>query len=512
MNIKKMTCYLVSSIIIVSTITSKAADYAKSYAVVVKKSTYADPQWKAVVSALVKKHDAKVVYYDQKESEALPALRETFPKYVCFVVKPSDAGFKHTVATSRMMRKLDEDPFTDAIFSTITGYTPKDALRMALATKPTVASNALITAGVGAKRYKEAYYISTGTRGEYGHVLPDDSVDKRSTTGETTSLYVDFFNKLDPDIVISSAHASQRNLEMPFSKGNIICKNGKLYGALRSSSLIDYNTGQAKKGVKVTGNLLPLNPPKNPKVYFAVGNCLIGDIPDRNCMALAWMGFGKANQMIGYTVTTWYGKMGWGIVKIWEPSGGYAPLNECYFFSNQQMKNFLVEQVPSHANVDIELGSNTHKVMNVVINKLQNDAKIGKLKIKAKNQRDGQAKFRDAVGILHDIDTVAIYGDPAFEVYLDKKHTFKASRLVKLVKNGNNYKLIIHANVKHGTPQSWYGASIGEFLPERVKNVKLISGKEFKPVITDNFIMVTKPGPFEAGKNYTIEFTADPIK
>jgi len=45
-----------------------------------------------------------------------------------------------------------------------------------------------------------------------------------------------------------------------------------------------------------------------------VGNCPMGRIRDKQSMALAWMGSAGVNQMIGYIVSTWYGKGGWGIL------------------------------------------------------------------------------------------------------------------------------------------------------------------------------------------------------
>ncbi len=51
----------------------------------------------------------------------------------------------------------------------------------------------------------------------------------------------------------------------------------------------------------------------HPRVYFAAGNCLIGNIDnDPESMAVAWLSGMNATSMIGYVVTTWYGRNGWG--------------------------------------------------------------------------------------------------------------------------------------------------------------------------------------------------------
>ena len=497
--IKKLS--ILGATLLIGGCASAESGYKNSYAVVVNKSTYAEPAWKEVVDAVVAKRGAEVITYEGAVINSLEALKKSFPKYVCFVVKPKNAGFKHTVVTHRMMRQMDSDPYTDAIFSTITGYTPKDALQMVKATQPTKATTAVITAGVGAKRYKEAYYISTGKKGEHGHKTADGKIVKKDAgNADMTAQYVNYFETLDPDAIITSAHASQRNLEMPFSRGNIICKDGKLFGYSKGQ-MIDYSTGQAKKGAKPQSKLIPIKQPKNPKVYFAVGNCLIGDIPDKNCMALAFMGWGKGTQMIGYTATTWFGMVGWGTVKQWEQSGGYAPLNECFYFSNQKLMQKLQDQAPKVADLmfDYSKGMNMRQLQQDVVKAM-------------KGTKISQKTFRSNFGMLWDRDVVAIYGDPAHEFYLDKEYTFKPSLTMKIVKIKDGlYKAVINSHVTCKTPKA-DPTPIARFMPERIKNIKILKGSEYKPIITDNFVMVTAPGPFEAGKEYEILFKADQIK
>ena len=40
----------------------------------------------------------------------------------------------------------------------------------------------------------------------------------------------------------------------------------------------------------------------NPKIVNAVGNCLLGNVNNKECMAVNWMGSG-AVQLLGYTGT-----------------------------------------------------------------------------------------------------------------------------------------------------------------------------------------------------------------
>ncbi|HNY25989.1 MAG TPA: hypothetical protein PKH31_01280, partial [Candidatus Sumerlaeota bacterium] len=475
--------------------------YASSYAVVVSSETLAKPEWKAVVEALVKKHRARVISYEGELETALPALKEAFPKYACFVSRPEETGFKQIARIYRMTRKLDDDPYGDTIFGVITGYTAEDALRLAQATAPTVVNTALITAGVGNDRYKESFYISDGTPGEFGWKKPDGTTGKDNKGKvDQTRRYIEQFEGLDPDVIVSSGHASERNLEMPFSKGNIVCKDGKLFGYLAKERMID-ESGQAKKG-QIQGELLPIREPKRPKLYLPIGNCLIGDIPDRNCMALAWLGYGKVNQMIGYTDTTWFGAMGWGTMRYWEQMGGVAPLNESLFFTNQQLLNRLTTLYPKTAGLEFDLSKklNIQTIGNGVVQTMTPEER----------EKPDQAAIRDNMGLLWDRDVVAFYGDPALEVRLDSQYASPSHTVEFIQDKADLYRVVVHARQDHGEPNK-DSAPVGIFFPKRLGSAEVLKGAEFKPVITDNFLLVTAPGPWKEGQDYTIEFRAKPL-
>jgi len=40
--------------------------------------------------------------------------------------------------------------------------------------------------------------------------------------------------------------------------------------------------------------------------------------------------------------------------------------------------------------------------------------------------------------------------------------------------------------------------------PHRVKDVRIIEGADFAPLITDNFLLLAKPTKFEKGKTYKV--------
>lgn len=79
----------------------------------------------------------------------------------------------------------------------------------------------------------------------------------------------------------------------------------------------------------------------NPKVYLGVGNCLIGNILPK-CMALSWMKSGNAIQFAGYTVPTWYGFAGWGILKYFMECPLRYTINESFFANQNVLINTLL--------------------------------------------------------------------------------------------------------------------------------------------------------------------------
>lgn len=102
------------------------------YVVAVEKGTDADPAWHAVVDALKAKHAAEVLVYDGNANlhALLPGLKESKPKHVCFVTKPETAGRDLVVKAAQLLRQIDDDPYGDAIWGIVTGYSAEDALKV----------------------------------------------------------------------------------------------------------------------------------------------------------------------------------------------------------------------------------------------------------------------------------------------------------------------------------------------------------------------------------------------
>ena len=331
-----------------------------SYAVVVSESAAADPAWRGVADALASKYSNPPFESARSFSSftvvanptnAASALREKWPRYVAFVVKPEEATAQTVYALHAMMKSLDADPYYDAVWGIVTGPTAAAALHAATAA-PVHPRTALTTTGVDFRPYSDATTISDayapGSKPEEYKMpnRPVAIVEKRrgsaSSTrivrGDTTAEFVAAWNSLDPELLVTSSHASQRNLEMPFSTGNIVPRGGALW-SLPDKRLIDYSTGQAASNATSAAASARLAEPKRDKLWIAAGNCLIGDYADNESMAAALIGYGRSVQFMGYVKTTWFGEIGWETLAQFAERR--ATVAEAWYFAGQNLERKL---------------------------------------------------------------------------------------------------------------------------------------------------------------------------
>lgn len=326
------------------------------YRVVLSKSAAADPAWRAVADALAakyEKHPYSSSVVAENPTSAADALRSKYPtpRYVAFVMKPEEATARTVLALHALMKSLDDDPYYDAVWGIVTGPTAETAMRL-VAAKSVHPRTALTTTGVDFRPYDSATTLSDGyapgsKREEYSRPdRPVAIVEKRNgaqaatriVRGDTTAEFVAAWSALDPELLVTSSHASQRNLEMPFSTGNIVPRDDALW-SLPDKRLIDYATGQAASNATAQAATAPLAEPKRDKVWIAAGNCLIGDYADNGSMAAAMIGYGRVVQFMGYVKTTWFGEIGWETLAQFAENR--ATVGEAWYFAGQNLERKL---------------------------------------------------------------------------------------------------------------------------------------------------------------------------
>jgi hypothetical protein len=451
--------------------TASSAPAAGGYAVVVSRATQADAAWAKVTGALARRHGGQVIVYDGAVAQCLPPLKAVMPRYACFVARPEEAGRQFVVDVHRLTRKLDDDPYTDVLWGIVTGYCPEDALRIATAGAPLVIRVGGGGCGLDLGPFDSGKWFSEGSAGEYWQKSPGGAAQKKQGPTDSTAAIVDFLNTGGCQLFVTSGHATDRDWQIGYSyrNGQFRCRDGKLVG------------------LDTAGKALPINS-ANPKVYLASGNCLMGLIRDRQSMMLAWLGSGGADQGVGYTVSTWYGAMGWGTKDYLLDLPGRYCLSEAFFLANQWIVYQLHKRFPKGA--DAEFDSFDLETDQALLGR--NAAKLG--------YRQQDQSMKDHLGLLWDRDTVALYGDPAWEARLAPREGPLTTELTE--KAGTfTYAVRAKAACKPNKP-------LATCLPWRLRDIEITAGKELEPLVTDNFIMLMWPGPYEPGKKYEVVFRA----
>jgi zinc protease len=415
------------------------------YTVVVSKATHADAGWHKVVEALVKKHQASILTYDAAVEEALPGLKKEFPRYACFVATPSEAGREFVAAVHKLTRQLDDDPYTDCFWGILTGYDASNALRIASCAKPLTVRKVASGTEIALEMCEEGLWYDELVQGKMVKKEKGGQARQLEGPADSTEALVKTLNEYKADAFVTSGHASERDWSIGYGYRN---------GSFRCKDGVLF-------GLDTKGNRYPVNSP-NPKVYLPIGNCLMGHIDGPNCMALAYMNSAGVNQMIGYTVPTGYGYGGWGCLDYFLEQPGRYTFTEA-FFANQA----------------------------AMIHRLQAD----------KNP-----------GLRGDRDVVAFYGDPAWEARMAKQ---KCAWDQTLVEKRGTWTFTIKPNRGEQTfePINRNGSERGyrpivQFFPRRLTGVEIIEGSQFKPVITDNFILVPNPQTCDPKRDYRIVFRA----
>ena len=450
------------------------------YVVVVSKATQSDSQWSKVVEELVAKHQAEVVVYDTHISESLPALRETFPRYACFVATSAEASIQMVADVHRLTRKLDDDPYADVFWGILTGYDAANALAIAKEREPLVIKRVASGTELAMDRVTEGVWYCELEQNRMVRKTPGGEAKQSKGPSDTTQALAATLTEYKADLFVTSGHATERNWQIGFRyrNGEFQSKGGELFG------------------VDTMGNKIPILSP-NPKVYLPIGNCLMGHIDGPDAMALAFMNSAGVRQMMGYTVPTWYGYAGWGCLDYFVEQPGRYTFVEAFFANQNALIDRLETNFPDIAKLDTPPGSIPPR----------------KFSLSAAAKKAGLSQ-NAGLGLLHDRDVVALYGDPAWSAKLapgklsyEQTMTEGAAGVFALeIKPLLGEKSFEPVN-RNGAERGW--RPFVQFFPHRLKDIEIISGKELSPVITDNFVLIPNPKICDPNKTYRVEFKAN---
>jgi hypothetical protein len=366
-----LACVIAAMLFTVAPASERLANQPYRYAVVVRDAAYADAGWKAVADTLVAKHGkslgAQLFKWQYAIKDPLSALSAFKPDYIAFVCRPvADVDSQFILDASDMTRALDADPYTDAIWSIVTGYTAADAMRAiqdSVIVKTTLSAYLTsMTNPTPANPPQRWYYQSIATFEPWQdftppwnidqlvYNLPDGSVKtmKNDAANIANDRIVTFSNWLNAksidvkvpgggeifgpvDLLTTSGHGNvnvwQAHYPLPATEGYLVSQNGQLYGS------------------QAQGNAITINC-QTPKVYLATGNCLIGNPGKTGNLPYAWFHTGRCVQMFGYIIETNYEYLGWGQWFRFNEFPGVYNVAESWFVTNNSMVFDYVNKTP----------------------------------------------------------------------------------------------------------------------------------------------------------------------
>ncbi len=398
-----------------------AAADTTGYTIITSAETMADPAWAAVVDTLKKKHTgASVCTLDSLSEQSLTAaLRSTRARYAACVLRPQEVGRVLVNDLHRAARRVDADPWGDCIWGIITGYTAADAQRIAESSEPLTIKRLLGTTNVHHARYEHSCCITDWTdapvREQTGYTEPTTTTYPAGQGDKLLGLFCGELSHQAPQFVVTSSHATPYNLEMPFGRG-LIFSHGNRFHQLPAedfpqfkAALHEVNRGNEAELAAMAAKYSTVEPDGKPRVWVAAGNCLFGNAAHSpHSMCVTALSAYTCNQVVGYTVPSWYGEGGWGTLNTFLGNTSDTSLAEAWFLNNQFILHKSMQLDP--------------KLLNVQFNDeaLSINSLIGQLmrhRIRISNDN-----AKDILGLVHDRDVVAFFGDPAWRALLDESH------------------------------------------------------------------------------------------
>jgi len=449
---------------------------------VVSRHTFEDPDWNKVVVTLTAKYDvATVITWSESVTESLTRLREEHPRYTCFVATPAEAGRQFVADVHCLTRRFDSDPYTDTLWGILTGFDANNARQIATHNIPLTVSRVSSGTEIALEMCREGLWYDELVQHKKVSRKPGSTVSEEHGPADTTEALAATLTDQTTDLFVTSGHATERDWQIGFRYRN---------GHFRSSE-------GRMSGVTTTGEQFEIRS-NNPKVYLPIGNCLMGHIDGPNAMALAWMNNVGVRQMIGYTVLTWYGYGGWGVLDYFVEQPGRYTLTEAFHANHHALVHRLDTYYDNVVSTEVAPGA-------------------GNIPTTAPNDRGRSLHLTpfDSRGLLWDRDTVAFYGDPAWSA---RMAPLPCSYGQELMVAGGTYTLTItpQRGNRSFEPVNTNGSQRGgrpviAFLDHRITDVKVIAGSELEPVITDDFILVPNPKNVGFDGTIVVQFNASRI-
>jgi len=473
------------------------ADESKAdtdYVVMASSTVQKDADWNKVALKLQKQHNAGLIYFEKHPEDCEAQLKTAAPRYVAIVEKPENINDSYVMRIAKLSRRMDSDIYADWLWGIITGYDAESAGKMVEnSATPMVVRNCVsdIMELESAKWFDNYAWVDDHKKGKAGKKKGFDSAVEtyEFNFDDELNIFSSMIYDYDPDLIVTASHATFNDLTVPFmppQKGHFVSDAGVIWKevALKKTEPLRF-TGKRN-------------------IFFPVGNCLIAGINnDPNSMPPAWIKSGNTTALIGYVVTTWYGRNGWGGLKYWLTTSGRYTLPEAMFLNQQDMMAQMNRW-----------DTNFHKI-DYPFTKAEGETG-SQFELAAKRLDKGTGiAFKDVnihmIGFLHDRDVVAYYGDPMWNVRLQpvpKENDItitqekKGKNWVVTVTTKENFSLE-RLKGDHFKEEHVLDLPFSVFFDKRLKNPKPAAGQKWDAVMDENFLLIYNP-EFKPSEKYEI--------
>jgi zinc protease len=183
--------------------------------------------------------------------------------------------------------------------------------------------------------------------------------------------------------------------------------------------------------------------------------------------------------MVGYTVPTWYGAGGWGTLNRFQDQPGRFSVAESFFINDVAITRRLAKEFPGHErfapdHYEDENPGALARPLGVTLSMPQKEIK-------------------DLLGLTWDHDTLALYGDPAWDARIAPN---SASFDQALRVSPSGWELEVTAN-QDGLVSAF------AFLPHQIDATKYqLSGPSQDALLTNAYVLVDF-GPMKKGEKKT---------
>jgi zinc protease len=408
--------------------------------VLVSAPTRYDEGWAKVVAALETAHAAKVLVFRASPAEQQEELRRLQPRFVTWVARPEELGPKAAVVMHRLARENDGDPYEDFQWGVVTGLDAAQALKLAAPGQPLVIRTVGAGTSFAMECVEQGYWFSEFKAGESWEKAAGGAPREVPGAKDSTASIVAKLNEGRTDLFITSGHATEHDWQpgYRYRNGTFGHKDGVILGKALDGAV--HRLASA-----------------NPKVYLPIGNCLMGNVPGGDCMALSWMASGGVRQMVGYVQPTWFGYAGWGVL------------------------DYFLEQ-PGRFNLSQAWLANHH----ALLWRLQEVAA-------------GRAPAGDRRGLEFDRDMTILYGDPHWDARLAPGPLRWTETLTTLPSGEVEWVVAPTAGQRTFVPVDTNGSQRGgrplvAFLPRHAAGWEVVAGPA-QVVAADDFVLLPHPGP-----------------